>query len=355
MTDVGRAVILPTPVDPFMLNYWLWGFHNIWGDEVDRLYIVVNSPIQADVKAYVEKITNNPKITLLYIPYQIEHGDAIRRALELVQERYVMLVEDDCYIFKRGVVDQCFHWLESGQYQLVGSKRGSCHPEILERAKQIWGLNYEGLGDQGCNFWPNLLFTSVNTLLATDLNFGAKAWHKGEVISELGNYSVLNDVIYGDTFVWASLQLRRLVPEKYIKYIPQYHGHPDDLRHYEERNNLFDGHAPWCHIGSLSSGVHGILMDDQNRPLATRVSKPEVKGQDLLTLAKTEMEQYEYERRLQWWLRFVEFYLEKDKENPIKDFAQQYTEAVTRAIGLMKLSIKRIRRRQSAYNSLGLW
>ena len=355
MTD--RAVILPTPVDPFMLNYWLHGFNTIWGDEVTRLYIVVNSPIQKDVIDYVMKITDKPNITVLYFPTQIEHGDAINRALEIVQEKYVMLVEDDCYIFKAGVIDQCFHWLESGQYQIVGSKRGSCHPEILERAKQIWGLQYEGLGDQGCNFWPNLFFASKELLLRTDRNFGAKAWQKGTNIEQLGNYTVLNDVIYGDTFVWASLQLRAMVPEKYIKYIPQYHGHPDDLKHFEQQSDLFDGHAPWCHIGSLSSGVHGILMDSEKRPLATRVSNPtQYSGQCLPCLAKTEMEHFEYERRLQWWLTFVEFY-EKQSAivDPIPEFRKMYNEAILTAVGQMQLSIKRIRKRQWAYKTIGLW
>lgn len=355
--NTSRAVILPTPVDPFMLNYWLYGFNTIWGNEVDHLYITVNSPIQQDVIEYVKSICNNPKITLTVIPQQIEHGEAINRTLELVKEKYVMLVEDDCYIFKRGVIDQCYHWLESGQYQIVGSKRGSCHPEILERAKQIWGLDYQGVGDQGCNFWPNLYFSSKELLLHTDRNFGAKAWQKGEVIPQLGNYIVKNDVIYGDTFVWASLQLRGLVSDKYIKYVPQYHGHPDDLRHYEERSNLFDGHAPWCHIGSLSSGVHGILMDNENRPLAYRVSNPNMHSeQQLSKLANTEMEHNEYEGRLQWWLTFVEFYCTQPNQlDTIFEFRQLYYDAIFRAINEMKLSIKNIRRRQKAYRILGLW
>lgn len=352
MARMSRAAILPTPVDPFMLNYWLHGFNTIWGEDVDKLYTLVNSPIQADVVEYVKKITQNPKIELIYIPQQIEHGDAINRALELVKEQYVMLVEDDCYITRRGVIDQCFHWLESGQFDIVGSKRGSCHPEILDRAQQLWGLSYEGLGDQGCNFWPNLFFSSKELLLKTDRNFGAKAWQKGTTIPQLGNHTVQNDVIYGDTFVWASLQLRGLVPEKRIKYIPQYHGHPDDLRHFDNHQFLFDGSAPWCHIGSLSSGVHGILTDSENRPLAYRVNKPEVIREiDWQAIAKTEMEKMEYERRLQWWLTFVEF----GEQESIPEFRELYRQAVQKAIGNMKLSIKSIRRRQAAYKTIGLW
>jgi len=352
MSNTSRAVILPTPVDPFMLNYWLHGFKEYWGDEVDHLYIVANSPIQQDAVDYVHKICADPKITLTFINHQIEHGDAINRGLEQVKEKYVMLVEDDCYIFKRGVIDQCFRWLESEQYQMVVSKRGSCHPEISERAKQLWGLSYEGFGDQGCNFWPNLFFSSKDLLLKTDRNFGAKAWQKGTVIEQLGNYTVLNDVIYGDTFVWASLQLRALVSEKYIKYVPQYHGSPEDIRNFEEHTHLFDGSAPWCHIGSLSSGIHGILLDEENRALAYRINKPEIKRDiDWGTLAKTEMEKYEFERRLQWFLTFVEF----GDQSELPEFRQLYKDAITRAIGYMQLSIKRIRRRQDAYKTIGLW
>lgn len=349
---MNRAVLLPTPVDPFMLNYWLHGFNNVWGSEVDHLYIYANSPIEQPVIDYVKRICNNPKITLTFLTNQIEHGDALNRLLEQVTEKNVMLVEDDCYIFKKGYIDQCFRWIESGQYQIVGSKRGSCHPEILERAKQYWGLNYQGLGDQGCNFWPNLYFSSKELLLKTDRNFGTMDWKTGDIIKELGNYTVLNESIRGDTFVWASLQLRAIVPESQIKYVPQYHGHPFDIKHYEERSNLFDGNAPWCHIGSLSSGVHGILLDDQNRPLAYRINRPEVKRDiDWHDLAKTEMEKWEYERRLQWFLTFVEF----GDQSTITEFRELYKQAVLRAIGLLQLSIKRVRKRQSAYKWLGLW
>lgn len=351
---MSRAVILPHPIDPFMLNYWLYGYKTIWQNEVDRLYIVANSPIQDDVVGYVLQIAKHPKITILYHPEQLEHGEAINRALNLVREEHVMLIEDDCYIFQPGQVDHAFSILENSDIKLIGSKRGSCHPEILQQAKRLWGLSYEGLGDQGCNFWPNLLWTSKANLLKTDRNFGAKAWNKGEVIKELGDYVVQNDIIYGDTFVWASLQLRNMVREQDIRYVPQYHGHPDDLKHYENRQFLWDGGAPWVHVGSLSSGVHGILKDAQNRPLAYRIRRPQViNTTDAKALATTEMEKNEYARRIQWWLTFSEHY--ERHPGTIGDFHALYKQAIERIIGEMQISIKDIRNRQKAYKSLGLW
>lgn len=348
----SRAGILPHPIDPFMLAYWLHGFHNVWGKEIDKLYIVANSPIREEVVDYIKKITSDPKIVLLYFPKQIEHGDAINRALEMVQEKHVVLLEDDCMIFKQGVVDKCFKELENGNVDIVASKRGSCHPEIMERAKNLWGLSYEGFGDQGCNFFPNLYFSSVDLLKKTDRDFGARAWKKGEIIKELDNYTVVNDVIYGDTFVWASLQLRSMVHPERICIIPQYHGSPDDPEDYEHNRALWDGHAPWCHIGSLSSGIHGILTDERGVPLAYSHDPQHDKNiRDIGKIVNTEGERREFERRLQWWLTFVDF----GDQKQLAEFRQEYRNAIARALMKMHISMKNIAKRQRIYKELGLW
>src|SRR3990167_7164309 len=51
----SRAAILPYPGDPSLLNYWLMFFDKFWGDEVDHLYIVFNSPIEKPVREYIRK------------------------------------------------------------------------------------------------------------------------------------------------------------------------------------------------------------------------------------------------------------------------------------------------------------
>lgn len=346
----SRGAILPHPIDPFLLEYWLWGFRNVWYGEVDKLYIVANSPIEKQVVEYVRQITKDDKIELIYVPNQIEHGAGISLALERVKEKHIVLLEDDCFIFRQGVVDQCFRWLEDDIYDIVGSKRGSCHPEILLKAQQIWGLSYEGEGDHGCNFWPNMVFMSKERLLATDGNYGARAWSRGEIIPPLNNHIVEHEQIHGDTFVWASLQLRANCKPSRIRYIPQNHGHPDDLKHEEAHKYIFDGHAGYVHIGSLSSGIHGLLKDPSGHPLAYRVSHPDMLGSPP-PKNMTEMELFEFERRVQWWLTCVEF----GDQSTIADFRMLYNDAVIRLIGEMQLSIKRIRSRQRAYKKIGLW
>lgn len=348
----SRAAILPYPGDPFLLRYWLKLFNTVWGNEVDTLYIYLNSPIEAPVVDYIRSLcASNPKINLQYNNIQIEHGDAINRTLDIVKEEYVMLVEDDGFIFKPGIVDSCFKCLESGVYDIVGSKRGSCAMEILTAAQRKWGLSYEGEGDQGCNFWPCYFFSKKQTLIDTDRNFAARAWRKGEVIPGL-DYQIMDEVSCGDTFVNTSLQLRSKYSPERILCVPQYHGSPEDLQHAAQGRYLFDGMAKWTHVGSLSSGVGGILQDGHGRALARRLID-EDKGENtpLPNYCNSEGEKHEWERRVQWWLTFVQA-AESDK---ISEFRILYDQAVNRLIEQYGLSRDNIRNRQKVYSlQLGL-
>jgi hypothetical protein len=92
----SRAVILPYPGDPFLLNYWLYFFDNVWGGEVDKLYIYLNSPAEDSVIEYIKDLCSaRPKIHLTYNPIRTDHGICIDRTLDIVSEDLVMLIEDD--------------------------------------------------------------------------------------------------------------------------------------------------------------------------------------------------------------------------------------------------------------------
>lgn len=350
-----RAVILPFPGDPFLLRYWLNLAEQYWLDEIDTLYVCMNSPIEKNMVIYCRELCREndlrqQKIHFNYEDRQMEHGDVITNILPIVNQDNVMLVEDDCFIFSKNVVNNLFSVLEQTEKKVVGSKRGSCSPQISEAAKKKWGLSYEGYGDQGCNFWPNLFLCSRKLLLSTDQNFAARAWKKGEIIEPLG-YTVEDEIVVGDTFVNTSLQIRSKVDEKDIYYIPQYHAHPDDVMHYETRAPYtpFDGVAKWVHIGSLSSGVGGVLKDEFGRCLARRSIDP--KGESpSYTPPSTEMEKKEWERRIQWWLRFIMMAL-SDKNLPIEcyEFAISYLQAVERLMRGYNIHPKNIDARIGIY------
>jgi len=307
---MSRAAILPYPGDPFLLNFWLHFFDNVWHDEVDKLYIYLNTPAEAGVVDYIRKLClERPKISFIYENTRTDHGIGIDRTIDLVEQDLVMLIEDDGFIFRKGYVENSFKAIESGDFDVVGSKRGSCHPEISIKAKEIWGLDYEGYGDQGCNFWPNFFFTKKEILLKTDRNFRGKAWYKGEKIEALNNYEVQAAVINGDTFVNTSLQIRAIIPQARIFTQPQYHANTYDLEDASENKNLFDGRAPWVHVGSLSSGVSGVIRDQHNRALDRRlIDPPGAKTSLPYEWCTTEPERREWERRVTWWEMFVDHF-----------------------------------------------
>jgi len=350
----SRAALLPHPADPFMFRYWLKFFNEIWQSEVDRLYIYINSPIEKPVIDWMlELCRSNSKINVQYNNVQTEHGYAIDRMLDIVTEENIMLIEDDGYIFKPGYVDKYFTKLEVGGFDVIGSPRGSCSLEIWDEAKKIWNLDYSGIGDVGPNFWPCYFFTRKDILLRTDRNFAARAWKRGEKITPLLDYVVKDEVCTSDTFVNTSLQIRAMIPKNRILTIPQYHGSPDDLEHFETKYNLFNGFAFWTHVGSLSSGTHGALIDDSGRRLARRFIDPPVTP-IIKNQANTEQERREWERRVQWWKTFAEYSASLGIPDNVKDFYNEYLKAIERIIKQFSLSRRNIEKRQAIYKTIGL-
>ena len=343
-----RAALLPHPADPFLLKYWLKFYTNVWHDEVDKLYICINSPMEKTVIDYMLTLTaKDPSIEVIYLDKQIEHGAAIDLLLTYCHESMVMLVEDDGFIFGKGAVSESFGYLERNEFDIVGSPRGSCSQEIWDRAKELYGLDYSGYGDVGPNFWPNFFFTSKKILEATDRNFGARQWVKGDKIAALGDY-MAKDTIASDTFVNTSLQLR--AKNYRIHTQKQDHGGPMDLEEYANKQWLFDGKARWIHVGSLSSGTHGVLMDDKGRPLARRfIDEPKNEAR-LGDWCNTDGERKEWERRVAFW----ELFYDNSDPEAIPEFRKLYREAIDRVIRQYALQPKQINQRKAVYHTLGL-
>jgi len=306
-------------------------FEKVWQDEIDTLYVQLNTPAPDYVVKYLKSRFDRPKVKLFYVDRMIDHGEAIKQVLPHVTEENVMLIEDDGLIFKSGMVGWCFEMLESGKFDIVGSKRGSCGTEILEMASKKWGIPIEGLGDQGCNFWPCYFFTHTDLLRKID-NYSAKMWYEGDYVEPLDFY-VMKDQA-GDTFVEASLQLRAMIPQNRIQIVPQYHTHPDDEQHAKEHQSIWDGRAPWLHIGSLSSGAYNLLDPSTALPASP----------------KTDFERREFERRVQWWMTFWE----NREIGKLDSYATIYKAGIDRIVSVFGLNRKSIMRRQRIYREAGL-
>ena len=291
----SRATFLPSPGDPYVLLHCLSFFQNVWQSEVDKLYIHINSDIEFPVVvATIELLKKlNDKIVVIYSDHITNHGTALDTMLSQCNEENIMLIEDDTAIFKKGIVDKYFNLLETDQYEVVGSPRGSCSQNWAEIAKNKFNLDYSGFGDRGGNFWPCFLWAKKSVLLETDRNFNAKTFEAGE--NFLG--TTLTELACGDTFTWTSMQLR--LAGRRILEIPQYHCNPADKKFYKPRKlGIFDGKCGYMHFGSLSSGISGYLIDRNNKHLKDRLkphAQPEVR--DVIK----DMDKGELETRLAFW------------------------------------------------------
>lgn len=345
---MSRAVILPTPGDPFMLHYWLENYKR-WRHHVDKLYICINSPIGGEAEQYMRDLCAEYGATVIYRHTQVQHGDAINLCLEQCTEDLVLLVEDDAYVVKPDIIDYCFKQIEAGEVDLIGGKRGSCAFEILQKASEVWGIPYEGAGDQGCNFWPCWLFTKRQLLLDTDRNFNAKAWNAGDIVPGI-NY-VTDKTIYGDTFVNTSLQLRANISSYRIRTLPQYHAGMVDVAEFANTQGLFNGLCHWVHIGSLSSGICGVITDEQNRPLAYRnIVEPKPDSALNPEWCKNESEQMEWARRVAFWLR----YYDTREVGKLDELAGLYFVGLMRILATYKISLKKVHQMQSIYATINL-
>lgn len=290
----SRAAFLPSGGDPFSLFYTLKYYKEFWCDEVDQLYIHISSAIEPEVIDLITKTLKDfPKITLLITNRELQHGENLNKILDICKEDYILFIEDDSIIFKHGIVDKYFKLLEENIVDVIGSERTSCHPWITETISREMKLDFSGYGDHGPAYWPCFFWIKKSDLLKTDRDFNTHFFKQGSTLCSVG---VPEDMV-GDTFVWASLQLRWMGLR--IINIPQYHCGPDDPANRLARRSIFDNKCSYMHFGSLSSGLRAYLFDDNMLPLANRFHVPPVPGS--LQKPTSHIEKLEMDRRVFWW------------------------------------------------------
>lgn len=331
----SRAVILPHFGDPLTLHYLLDWFEKVWWQEIDALYVVSSNILDDECAQFIadelDRVRESTGVKISYFLSKppIQHGDAINQALDVVKEDLVMLLEEDTVIFNAGQIERCFSKIEAGTVDAVGSSRGSCADLITEQCRLIFGdLPYRpGSRDMCYNFWPNFFFCKKEDLLRTDRNFNAKGWDKGVSIPELDIMSV-PETMAGDTFVWASIQLRLLGLR--FGYVEQFHGSPDDMSDFNNKENVFNGQASWVHHGSLS-GWKSLFND----PVQV------VQG----------VAQGEMARRMQWYRTFAQDFVIHNPDKLIL-LVEDYLAGIHRTMDAYGITENQLDKRQLIYNTL---
>jgi len=241
-------------------------------------------------------------------------------------EDLVVLMEDDAPTFKKGVIDKYFKMIEGGETDAVTSPRGCTSGEVIYSMNQKFKL-----GDNPTpNFWPCFAFFKKEDLLKTDKNFGAICWKRGSYIKEIDH--IINEETCGDTFVWASIQLRALGLRFFD--VEQYHRAPESTKHKSLNMGVFDGNAPWIHIGSLSGMVYSILKRGYPLPLT---------NDDNLKV--------EYGGRIFWLIMCLK-YTQRYWDSILKDFAVIYEDGINYFIEGMGLKRSHIKEMISIYEEL---
>ncbi len=216
-----------------------------------------------------------PEVDELRVCFGLPHGEALKKLVLESTADYVLFCEMDGIIFTQNIVDRCFKMLENDEADIIASERMSCTPEVARIAAEEFHLDYSGLGDHGCNFWPNFFFVKRSLLLQTDLDFGPHGWEKGTLLfgREVQEKSA------ADTMGWMSLQLRSLT--KKIITLPQYHTSPYDLDDLQKHEGIFDRHAQWIHIGSISGSLFEPKTDMERLELTKRLVWQKLCGKDV--------------------------------------------------------------------------
>ena len=275
-----RAVLLPTPGDPFVLAYWLRNYERVWKDWADELSILVNGQTDSKALAWIRNECSRLNAKMAYEPRRVGHGEAIRALLEASDADVVMLAEDDAYVRNGEYVDITFESIELGYWDVIGTPRGGMDPEIETFARAKWvGHNMTAPEphdppSNGPGLWPCFLFARREQLLATSRIFGPKSWYPGETIPGL-DYLVLEREMTTDCFTTTAFELRgaglRIQPTVQYKELWQKDMPNDRL-------------VPWFHAGGLSNGGWWDAMH----------ARPDIGGT---------YEGLDWAHRIWWWRR----------------------------------------------------
>jgi len=323
---VKSAALLPTPGDPFQVLYWLKNYERVWRGEVDELHVLVNG--QPDdrsrevIRAQVERVGG------IYSECGVTggHGQALAVLVDQCDADIVVLVEDDALVRRSGKIASLVAQIGSGTVDVIGSPRGAMSQELVDAAKEKWGLCFSECGDHGHGMWPAFVFTRRECLLATDQNYAARGWTKGETVSGLG-YVVGDQEVAADTFGATAFQLRdlyRVAPE------PQHKGP------WTWRETLNSGYDPaWFHIGSLSSSGN-LVLEVAELTGARKLTDPDERG--------------EWGHRLNWWERFL-----RTAGPVLPDHQARYRQNLDRLMEVMGVADVWVRRWDQICDEMVTW
>ena len=286
MSRKTRAVIMPTIGDPYRAGLFLSAYRKCIKNEVDKLYVFLNSPADEAVVNYTKEMYEREGAEVI-VSYGHQHQTILLTTLlEICKEDTVLILEDDFYITQPGHVDRWFSMIESGQVDAVGSPRGCTSAEMMNRTSKVFNLDPSL--NQRTNFWPALYVGRTEDLLRIrEKEYGPYTHPVDTYIPELD--ITTTQVETWDVFAWVSVQLRALG----LKF------------HIEDQNNWIDvwitkrQPVHWIHTGAGSSSFLGHLITPDGKSIGQRDALPNtselaiIQGDSMLWITETKQAVWE--------------------------------------------------------------
>jgi len=329
----SRAVLLPTAGDPFITAAWLSSYKKFYQPYVDKLYVSINTFAEDRIFDYVVDMFKEVDAEIISHRHMTDHGPAITELVDACKEDYIFLAEDDFYIQTPNQLHAWFSAVEAGHVDAFGSKRGCVGTEITNAMAKKFNLTGEEVGQP--NYWPALWVGKTEDLRKTDKDFAGKVFKAGEYIPQLDFTPTVDTG--GDTFVWASIQLRALGLK--IVQVP----------HYRWIDVLYAGARtpPWIHIGSSSTSLNGHLLDEDMTSIA---SSEDDKVRDFPFVPDEGLRTH-YTATFAGWSVYQETF-PIPEDNPASYFNQVYKDAIQRNVTGCNLNSQKMEENKTLYRKL---
>jgi len=306
------AALLPTTGDPLLARYWVNNYRQKWQGEVDELRVLINGPTADAAQIYHDA---GAKVT---ITGPMGHGQALNVLMAQTDADAVMLIEDDAFVRRPGVIGDAFAAIERGEADIIACPRDSYASESVVAA----GRRRFGDEPLGLALWPCFLFTARAHLEATDRVFDSTLWDAGDAI--LG--TTLDEPASADTFIWASYQLREM-------------GLTIRLEEMHRVGEAIGPDAPWFHIGGLSSGHGWGWLNDWT---------PERYAQEIVNWADTPSA--EIAKRMAWWQRAWDHW-----DGAIPEYHEAYGAGMRRFMADFRVDQREVDALRASFDYLVTW
>jgi len=221
------SVMVAFTPNPYLALHFFDHMKN-WIGDVDEVFIAVegeNTKFNGEIKNFISNLFLHNKISNFEYGQPMDQGEVFDKMFPFVTGDILVTMDSDYIIKKRGYLKKYLKQIESGTYDIIGSRGGACYKEL--RAFLDPYVAHDK--DKNLRVNPFLSFWKVETLKKiVGLSFAGKEIKKGDIIFPKAEVKAPADG-WVDPFVLAYLAYTEY--DKKI-FITKQDAEPPDTFHY---------------------------------------------------------------------------------------------------------------------------